>query len=174
MAAIANITEVMPEFLKNLNVGDTITFGKSSGYMGDGGCAGQDDGYAITRKIISKWGKRRFHTEPQYPGNEPEVFTVNRIGDWLNHKYYSVYDVNGNSEPKKITEAAIARLTAVENAAAEKKEAKKVADWTKRTKGELLDIINAHLAKSGKRCKGFSTAKKQQFIDFIKTHNIPV
>ena len=173
MSAIAKITEVMPEFLKNLNVGDTITFGRSSGYMGDGGCAGQDCGYSVTRKIISKWGNKRFHTEPRYPGNEPEVFTVNNIGNWLRSKGgYSVYSVNGNDEPK-ITEAAHARLIAADIAKEAKKEEKKVADWTKRTKGELLDIINTHLAKSGKRLRGV-TAKKEKFIDFIKTHNIPV
>ena len=178
-------TDIIPDIIRNLKVGDPIVYGQSSGYMGDSGDS-RDVGYAIQRRVVAVLGRNRYEVEPQYPTNKPEIFAINTWKDWLkdtNYNRLQVVRINGvtkreqqEKEPfltawrshlrdKSVTEKA--KVT-------EQRKAERVkTDYTKATAGVLRGIIEQHLAKEGKGLRGISTATKAQLLKFIADRKIP-
>lgn len=173
-AAMEVPDKVIPDFIKNLKVGDTIVYGQSSGYMGDGG-DGRDRGYTLHKKVLKVLGRGKYEVETQYAGNKPEVFAITSDGEWLrdtNHGRLTIYRINGHDKPDGQSDAAYAR----EQALAAKKRAGAAAkveeDWTKGTKKQLVDMIDKHFAAQGKRLTGHKTADKDKLIEIIRKYKI--
>jgi len=166
-------------YIRNIKVGDTITYGKSSGYMGDGGDS-RDVGYSVDGKVLKLLGSNKYEVEPRHSGNQPVIFVLDDDDQWLRHNEngYQVYYINKTRSlpyyPPATFERALAngfkRIAQKKSSA--KKSADKEADWTKSTKDELITIIQEHLAKDGKRLGGVSTATKPKLIDYIRKNKI--
>jgi hypothetical protein len=102
----APASEKMPKIIRELKVGDNITYGQASGYMGDGGDS-RDRGYTVVRKVTKLLGRNKYEVEPEYKGQDPVVFALNTSRTWLkdtNRNRLSVYRINGKSEKDVISE----------------------------------------------------------------------
>jgi hypothetical protein len=174
-----------PEVVKNLKVGDNISFGQSSGYMGDSGDS-RDVGYSITRKVTKVLGRGKYEVEPHYSGQDPIVFAVNADKTWLrdtNYNRLTVNAINGVSE-KQAEKAEGAFMAAYKqqkryddtiakrSARYAKVKEEVTADWTKGSKAQLVGIIEGHLAKQGKRMTNLGTATKPRLIEIIRKYKI--
>jgi hypothetical protein len=162
-----DLSELYPDVVKNLKVGDKIAVGQHSGYMGDGGDS-RDVGYTFTSTITKK-DKGRFIGTPRYSDGQPLVFTKyidNAYGlGWLRTAYYEVFAINGVSREKESRnmerQAKISQYVRGQYAAKSAAHSAKVAeDYTKMTSKELRDAIEEKLKTEGKRLTNLGTAKK--------------
>jgi hypothetical protein len=164
----------IPDYIKNLKVGDEIVYGQSSGYMNDAGDS-RDVGYTIHGKVLKLLGRYKYEVTPQFSSNKPEVFALNSDGDWLrdtNRNRLTIYAVNGHTRPKGRSEEAIKRKEALEAKKRKAASAKVSEDWTKATKSALVQMIDAHFAAQGKSLTGHRTADKPRLIEIIRKYKI--
>lgn len=184
-ASKKNVSEV----IQNIKVGDKIMYGQDSGYGGDAGDS-RDSGYAISRPVLKILPRGRFEVDTQYEGNKPEVFKINKEGDWLvdtNRNRLQVYMIDGKRklERKMTPEERAADLAEAEargtkhyQAVLAKEAARREAaksgelDLAKLTVKELMRIIESYLEKRGKSARGLSTAKKPALVEFIKKNKM--
>ena len=171
--------EVAP-YIKALKVGDTITYGKSSHYMGDGGDS-RDVAYQVDGKI-TKIERGVYYVEGRYTRSEEQKFRVTASGLWMTGggKYTSVgvYAIGKQRLTEAIREKDEEGNVAAFNARYRSKEAlgradkKAEADWTKGTNDYLRDLLEKHFTPLGKRVANLKIMKKDKLIELIRKHKI--
>jgi len=176
-AAPAKAKTVVAPYIKSLEVGDMITYGKSSHYMGDGGDS-RDSAYSVTRPITKVLPRGEFMVKDRYEGNADNKFKVTPSGLWLKDtkNYFEVYGVGGQNLTAAIRDKNRDMDWEVRQtkriARAEKQEAKEEADWTKSTAGTLRATIEKFFYDKGQRMSNISTAKKDKLIEIIRKYKI--
>jgi hypothetical protein len=171
---IVSRSDIIPEYIKNIKVGDTIQYGQGGGYMGDGGDS-RDSAYNIFAKVLKVLGNYTYEVEPQFRNNEPEKFKIDSTGEWLrdtNNGRLSVLSINGIRRPDELSDAAIDRQKALEKKKRADKAAKVAADITKATKSDLIQKIEIFMSKQGKRLTGLKTASKETLLKIISERGI--
>jgi len=173
--AIQSKSEIIPEVIKKLRVGDTIVYGQESGYMGDGGDS-RDVGYTIRGKVLRLLGNYTYEVEGRYSDSEPMIFKLDSTGEWLKDKrnYQNVYQINNVNRPTKRSDASLAREKAVEDKKRADKAAKVKEDFTKATKLELRRKIEKFFSEKGRRLTNLGTASKEKLLEVIKKYEIPM
>jgi hypothetical protein len=172
--AIVPRSEIVPDYIKNIKVGDTITYGQPSGYMGDGGDS-RDVGYTLTRKVLKLLGNYTYEVETQYQGNKPEIFKLDNTGEWLRdtrNNRLTVYRINDTERPDEMSDAAFARQEAIKNKKRDDKSAKFQADYTKGTRTDLVRMIERFMSAQGKRLSNLKTAPKDKLLELIQKYNV--
>jgi hypothetical protein len=166
----------IPAYIKNIKVGDTIVYGKSGGYMGDGGDSRDAAGYQVNGKVLKVLPRNQFEVSPRYTGNDPEIFGLNTDRNWLKAKggYYEVFSINGLTRAKAVPrEAEEAAAEAAMKKKAEKsaeKAAKKAEEGIteKSSRADIIAAINVLLKPKGKRIAEGTAAKKPMLLDYYK------
>ena len=173
----------IPKEIRDLKEGDTITYGQSSGYMGDGGDS-RDVGYSVTRKILKVLGRGKYEVDSHYKGNKPEVFTLTDDKNWLrdvNRGRLGVYEINGKGKDDisgdRFQTKWLEELRDREDKERRSKKQAKAAekekeDWTTSPKQTLINLIDAHFAAQGKRMSNLGTATKPKLIEIIRKYKI--
>jgi len=163
----------IPEYIKSLKVGDKITYGQSSHYMGDGG-DGRDVGYSVIRSIIKVLPRNQYEVEGRY-SDQTEKFGITPDGLWLKHlpySYFKVYSINGTTPPKDL-ESKQAEYSIMKSRSIREKHAEKACiDWRNSTKYELQNMIEQYFSARGKRMTNIGTAKKEKLIEIIEKYKI--
>jgi hypothetical protein len=174
-------SEIVPDYIKNIKVGDTITYGQARGYMGDGG-DDRDVGYTVTRKVLKLLGNYTYEVETQYEGNKPEKFRLDNTGEWLRDTNYgrlTVVKINNTYQPEEMSEAALARRTAVRTKRQSDKDKRAIEkaaefkeDYTKGSKTDLVEMIKKFMSARGKRLTNLNTASRKDLLMLIQKYNI--
>ena len=163
----------IPEYIKSLKVGDKITYGQSSHYMGDGGDS-RDVGYSVTRSVIKVLPRNQYEVEGRY-SDQTEKFGITPDGLWLKHlpySYFKVYSINGTT-PSKDLESKQAEYSIMKSRSIREKHAEKACiDWRNSTKYELQNMIEQYFGARGKRMTNIGTAKKEKLIEIIEKYKI--
>ncbi|NDB84830.1 MAG: hypothetical protein EB127_19295 [Alphaproteobacteria bacterium] len=163
----------IPEYIKSLKVGDKITYGQSSHYMGDGGDS-RDVGYSVTRSVIKVLPRNQYEVEGRY-SDQTEKFGITPDGLWLKHlpySYFKVYSINGTT-PSKDLESKQAEYSIMKSRSIREKHAEKTCiDWRNSTSNELRNMIEQYFGARGKRMTNIGTAKKEKLIEIIEKYKI--
>jgi hypothetical protein len=160
--------------LKTLKVGDLIEYGKGNAWAGDGGCAGQDDAYTVSRRVLKVLGRGRFEVESQFRDlykDRSEIFSVDSDGLWLRHSWYTVYSIKGITRPP-ITEEILQRRQELAQKKQDDKKKKIEENWRRGTIEDLRGLIREHFRKQNKRITNLKTASKAKLIEFIVSQKI--
>ena len=168
-------SDSVPKYIKSLKVGDTITYGRSSGYMGDGGDS-RDVGYEVTRPIVDILPRNKYAVKGEYNTSKNVVFQLSKGGLWLTHPTYQVYYINDTRYTEKIRdeeeEIEENLIRAHRRKVAQRQAEKEKEDWTKGTAQSLRRTIEEHFAKQNRYITGLTGATKERLIGIIRKYEI--
>jgi len=167
-------SDSVPEYIKSLKVGDTITYGRSSGYMGEGGDS-RDVGYEVTRPIVDILPRNKYAVKGEY-NTSNVVFQLSKGGLWLTHPTYQVYYINDTRYTEKIRdeeeEIEENLIRAHRRKVAQRQAEKEKEDWTTGTAQSLRRTIEEHFAKQNRYLTGLTGATKEKLIGIIRKYEI--
>jgi hypothetical protein len=176
------LKDLLSKRMQSLKVGDTISYSKPDGYMGDGGCYGMDTAYSLNYTIV-KVGKDNLSFTVEH--NECQEKVVVRLSNYSSNPLelngYFDYQNDPMSERDIEKERRIHKILCdakqKKDALALSKRAEKAAEKARTTpledksKAELKRIILAYAEKKNVRVRNLTNATKETMIEYITKNN---